>query len=1066
MAQDVVPASKSLGLRGLNSDDSNPHTEEPEIRTFLIADVRGYTRYTQEHGDEAAARLAGAFAEIVESVVEGSDGRLVELRGDEALVVFGSPRGAIRTAVALQHRFVEHMRSEDSLPLRVGIGLDAGEAVPVAGGYRGGALNLAARLCSLARPGEVLVSEGLAHLARKVDDMAYVDRGRVSVKGLSERARVYQVAFPLDMPSDDPGSRRPRATAIVTAVAVGAIALLALVVAVITTGFGGSKPLERIEANALAAIDSERAELSSQTPVGNGPTAVTVGLGSVWVANSVDGTVSRIDPDREERPVIRVRGTPGGIAAGEGAVWVTDATGRTLSQISPDSNTVVRDDIAVGNGAGAVAVGERAVWVANILDGTVSRVDPVRGVETDVVRVAGRPDAIAAGAGAIWVASGDTATVSKIDPRERVVVQTISVGNGARGIAVAKNNVWVANALDGTVSRIDARSGSVSEVGAVAPGVASVAASGGAVWVANPSAGKVFRVDVETAQVTDTVEMGSSPSALAAGSDGTIWAAALPPASRHRGGTLVVSSYYSGCRCLDPAFAWQSDAWRMLSVLYDGLVSYRKVGGAAGATLVPDLARNLPTPTDGGRTYRFQLRGGIRYSDGRPVHASDFRASIERLLRLNGVNLPDFFRGILGADKCSPQTGRCDLREGIEVDDREETVTIHLSAPDPDLLAKLALPFAFVLPADAPGPDRPMTDPERFDEVGVYTIPGTGPYVVASFDPQRELRLERNPHFNVFSPDAQPAGYPNRIVVRILGDGNGQDLRSATRDVETGKSDWTTNLTPHEVERLAVSRAAQLHTTPLGSVQYLMLNTLARPFSDARARRALAYAIDRDRFAALAGGELVAQPTCQVLPPTLPGYRPYCPYTTNPSAGVWIGPDLTRARRLATASQTLGERVVIAVPPDDREERRLGRYLADVAKRLGYRAVLRVEEDLVGAMLAPGSDVNVVRLGWLQDYAAPSNFIGPLFTCAAIQGGINVSRFCSRRVDALVARAGATRDAAAAGEAWSRVDRLLVDEAPAIPLYSIRQADLVSKRVGNYIFNPEFGVLLDQLWVR
>jgi class 3 adenylate cyclase len=95
MAQDVVPASKPLGLSGVNIDDSTPRTEEPEIRTFLIADVRGYTRYTQEHGDEAAARLAGSFAEIVESVVEGFDGRLVELRGDEALVVFGSPRAPI-----------------------------------------------------------------------------------------------------------------------------------------------------------------------------------------------------------------------------------------------------------------------------------------------------------------------------------------------------------------------------------------------------------------------------------------------------------------------------------------------------------------------------------------------------------------------------------------------------------------------------------------------------------------------------------------------------------------------------------------------------------------------------------------------------------------------------------------------------------------------------------------------------------------------------------------------------------------------------------------------------------
>ena len=175
----------------------------------------------------------------------------------------------------------------------------------------------------------------------------------------------------------------------------------------------------------------------------------------------------------------------------------------------------------------------------------------------------------------------------------------------------------------------------LQRVEAVAPGVSSIVASGGAIWVASPPASKVFRLDRESGQVTDSIEMGSSPSALAAGTDDTVWAAALPPASRHRGGTLVVSAYLSGCNCLDPAFAWQADAWRALSMLYDGLVAYRKTGGAPGATLVPDLAVNLPIPTDGGRTYRFQLRKGLEFSDGSPVRASDFRASMERLLRLN-----------------------------------------------------------------------------------------------------------------------------------------------------------------------------------------------------------------------------------------------------------------------------------------------------------------------------------------------------------------------------------------------------------------------------------------------
>jgi class 3 adenylate cyclase len=98
--------------------------------------------------------------------VEAHGGRVIELRGDEALAVFSSPRDALRAAVELQLTFADEVALDPLLPLRVGIGLDAGEAVAVDGGCRGGALNLAARLCSQAGAGEVWVSHGVAHVAR------------------------------------------------------------------------------------------------------------------------------------------------------------------------------------------------------------------------------------------------------------------------------------------------------------------------------------------------------------------------------------------------------------------------------------------------------------------------------------------------------------------------------------------------------------------------------------------------------------------------------------------------------------------------------------------------------------------------------------------------------------------------------------------------------------------------------------------------------------------------------------------------------------------------------------
>jgi class 3 adenylate cyclase/tetratricopeptide (TPR) repeat protein len=161
------------------------------VRTFLIADVRGYTQFTVEHGDEAAAKLAVQFATAARRVVSGRDGRVVELRGDEALAVFSSTRQALWASVEL----IAYLgrEAEGAPPIRIGVGLDAGEAIPVDRGYRGATLNLAARLCSLAGPGEILASETVINLARKVHGLAYVDRGSAQLKGFADPVRVVRV---------------------------------------------------------------------------------------------------------------------------------------------------------------------------------------------------------------------------------------------------------------------------------------------------------------------------------------------------------------------------------------------------------------------------------------------------------------------------------------------------------------------------------------------------------------------------------------------------------------------------------------------------------------------------------------------------------------------------------------------------------------------------------------------------------------------------------------------------------------------------------------------------------
>ena len=168
------------------------------VRTFLIADIRGYSRYTEECGDEAAARLSAKFARIVDEEVDAYDGALVETRGDEALVVFMSARQAIRAAVDLQAQFQE-VAAELDIPLRVGIGVDSGEAVQLKDGtFRGAALNVAARLCGRASGGEVIISQGTLRLAGRLGGLHYSDGGRVRLKNIPDPIHVFKVYSELD----------------------------------------------------------------------------------------------------------------------------------------------------------------------------------------------------------------------------------------------------------------------------------------------------------------------------------------------------------------------------------------------------------------------------------------------------------------------------------------------------------------------------------------------------------------------------------------------------------------------------------------------------------------------------------------------------------------------------------------------------------------------------------------------------------------------------------------------------------------------------------------------------
>jgi class 3 adenylate cyclase len=272
-------------------DDPSTSDSGGSVRTFLIADVRGYTNYTQTFGDVAAADLTRRFAEVAATTVTAYGGELVETRGDEILAVFNSTRSALRASVELQRALRSADDGREPLALGVGVGLDSGEAVPHEGGYRGAALNLAARLCGIAAPGEILASQGVAHLAGRIDGLKVAPRRPVRLKGLDEPVRAVTITPeqplpPLPALKSSGGTLRTTRNKRFAAIAVVTAMILATIV---VTSLRGPQGLAAIAPDAAGVIDVASGEIIGEVPIEGRPGGLAIGLGAVWLAGSCVG---------------------------------------------------------------------------------------------------------------------------------------------------------------------------------------------------------------------------------------------------------------------------------------------------------------------------------------------------------------------------------------------------------------------------------------------------------------------------------------------------------------------------------------------------------------------------------------------------------------------------------------------------------------------------------------------------------------------------------------------------------------------------------------------------------
>lgn len=474
------------------------------------------------------------------------------------------------------------------------------------------------------------------------------------------------------------------------------------------------------------------------------------------------------------------------------------------------------------------------------------------------------------------------------------------------------------------------------------------------------------------------------------------------------GGTFIFSAS-SNIHTLDPHFAYDTLSTAACRLLYDGLLDYDYEG-----QMIPGLAAELPAVSDQGRVFRFTLRDGIKFHNGREVTAEDISWSMHRLLseRIGSPGYP-FFKSIVGAP--AYHAGEVDHIEGIVVVD-DRTIEFRLDEADQTFLNALAMPFSYPLAREHV---EELEQAEGVTAVGRNPI-GTGPFAFARWE--RGVQVE----FDRFEEYWAPRARAEHMIFleNIQADVASARFRNGDVDIVYRPSK-VNRLFLRESEAWAPYRAE----APSPALYALGLNCELPPFDNVHVRRAVAYAIDRSKFERLDPGRAIA--ATQVLPPMLPPHDP-----NLPTRQVF---DLDRAReemRLAGFPDGLSEPVMLWVRGES--EVRVAQFFQQDLKEIGIEIELKMVS--FATYLKETGKPRVAQAaftGWHQDFPDPSNFMDILFHSRSIhpENSENRSFYRNPKLDAILDRARAEVDHEVRLALYAEANEILAEEAPWAFLY-------------------------------
>lgn len=403
---------------------------------------------------------------------------------------------------------------------------------------------------------------------------------------------------------------------------------------------------------------------------------------------------------------------------------------------------------------------------------------------------------------------------------------------------------------------------------------------------------------------------------------------------------------------LDPQLGYTTQSAQATWNSYLGLYTYAHKTGAAGSELIPALATAQPKISNGGKTYTMTLRKGLKFSDGKPVKASDFAYSIRRAIKVNWGGKSFFTQYIAGADTFDK--GKAKTISGIKTDDATGKITVNLSTAYGAFENVLAFPSAGVVPTGT-----------KMSNLSSSPPPGVGPYKITKVVPNRSYSVVRNPAFTQAIPGV-PKGSVD-VDVKIVS--NNQTSAARVLNNSADIFDWGDTLPPSLLQQIS-SRAKDRYSKQSNvSTFYFFLNTTTKPFNNLKARQAAVMATDRQALARLASG--FQTPGCFFIPKEIIGAtKAACPYG-DPNAK----PDYAKAKQLVQESGMAGTKVTVW--GEQRSPRKeFVENFAESLNKIGFKATPKIISDASYFPTIGNLKLNPQAgfADWNQDFPNPSDF--------------------------------------------------------------------------------------------